>query len=849
MRSPDRFARNLAGLLFVGALCSCNPATHKSQPSDTDQHPAGNRQAILLHDPNLAQQIVEFLALPTSAPEHAGRREELKQALKHYFGQQKLPEQLMLKFEREGMSFLLPVQILALDKTPEATPFDLAGPGQFLGTLDLKHGITRLLFRDNLLLVLLPESLNIFDLSGGQPVLVHKIDFPANSKRHIKTAYPYGIILPGYADGEYALLTSDLLFPLVINVQNGEIREAKASDWREETLQLISWSSQPGDPLNFFAEEDVKPFRDVLRIKKREVRLDEAGTIGLFDQSGELLWNSSHGWGDRLFALRKDVIVVYDTWQNAMVAFKMHDTELTLLGQSPACPGRIAAACAGELAGRRGIFVTLLSADFGGKTRLYFIAVDQLQWQLPLSLQTPAFPDFDGTLSMKLPLRYLSESLHHQELPDAVNALLFEPVVELDHNGHVLPLLADSFQMQKDATSIRIELRNGVSFSDGSQMTAASIKAGWELQWRQCLSVACPCINHWRVLTGAKDFIKGTSPELAGLRVLGPHTLVLHLSRPRPEFVEFLSHPCFSVKKKSANGAWIGTGPFRLVSYTGPLARDFICERNEFYHDGFPPLSGITVSFVDAKAIDVVDGHGVVGTVIQHPKDINYFRYIDSVKLTPLPGKPEYFLVLHCELPVRRQILASLDFMNLVQTVSQGNVRADDQLFNDIEFEATDGGHAPQEVAMPSNLLRLIYRAGDDISLELADRIAAQLAQADIPISSPQGLDKAAFDRALRTGAYDLVLDYTRPVLHSGANKYWSLLSRGYRMPAEVFSRVESALEEPENWQRIKRELDKGALIQPILSAQEYGLLPGQLKGVVYPAGQAWDFSKAWLPK
>ncbi|MCY3947244.1 MAG: ABC transporter substrate-binding protein [Anaerolineaceae bacterium] len=54
--------------------------------------------------------------------------------------------------------------------------------------------------------------------------------------------------------------------------------------------------------------------------------------------------------------------------------------------------------------------------------------------------------------------------------------LIYEPLVELDAELNIIPALAESWAFNEDATSLTLNLREGVTFHDGSAMDSAEVR-------------------------------------------------------------------------------------------------------------------------------------------------------------------------------------------------------------------------------------------------------------------------------------------------------------------------------------------------------------------------------------
>ena len=183
-----------------------------------------------------------------------------------------------------------------------------------------------------------------------------------------------------------------------------------------------------------------------------------------------------------------------------------------------------------------------------------------------------------------------------------------------DQSASVALELADSYTTNPEGTIYTFKLRPNLTFSDGSPITAADVKASWE----RALRLARPggyASKFLRPIQGADAILSGTSTELGGVDVIDDRTIEIHLSRTNRSFELALAHPVASVLKKENlahwDGLWsndidpypagpdiqpspaielysdllpVGAGPFRLTAYAsyGDLQR-CVLSRNKHY--------------------------------------------------------------------------------------------------------------------------------------------------------------------------------------------------------------------------------------------------------------------------
>jgi len=159
--------------------------------------------------------------------------------------------------------------------------------------------------------------------------------------------------------------------------------------------------------------------------------------------------------------------------------------------------------------------------------------------------------------------------------------------------GNVAPWLATSWKPNADATVWTFQLRRGVRFHNGQEMTSRDVVA---------------CLKHY-VSKGSNAGL-GPSYDASGVSASGRHTVVVRLKSPTGVFPYLLSQTTYQAIIQPASivakpGTWvasgmIGTGPFRLRRYVDKRSAELV--RNERYWGGRPPLDGVRITFFQSSA-------------------------------------------------------------------------------------------------------------------------------------------------------------------------------------------------------------------------------------------------------
>jgi peptide/nickel transport system substrate-binding protein len=159
---------------------------------------------------------------------------------------------------------------------------------------------------------------------------------------------------------------------------------------------------------------------------------------------------------------------------------------------------------------------------------------------------------------------------------------LYSRLVKEAPDGSIAPDLATSWSVSSDARTWTFHLRQGVTFHNGKSFTSAD--AAYTLKHIIDPKIASPQAGVLTPFLSASDI---STPDA--------HTLVVKLTAPNSEFVSLLmNYNCYVIPDGSAatiGKAGIGTGPFRLTSYT-PAGQGTVTA-NPDYYGGRPVLDSI----------------------------------------------------------------------------------------------------------------------------------------------------------------------------------------------------------------------------------------------------------------
>ena len=244
--------------IFVAIMLavSCTTSTHKAnKPLDS----VPSSQTIYVTDEALADHIIQFLAISKSDDPaiYETQRRKLETLLLK-LSPKKFENKTTLRFHRDGLTFLLPIQFIQVNGTNtigkdifktdyEPVLSKLAGEVLDLAWLPGEAGLADklvALFADSIMVVMLPDESNPHFTS---------LHFPENSFRKIRAAYPTGIFARRAAkqstENDVVVLTSSLQYPLIWESKNSKLRKVKSSDLLWGATWPTSWFLTDGRSL------------------------------------------------------------------------------------------------------------------------------------------------------------------------------------------------------------------------------------------------------------------------------------------------------------------------------------------------------------------------------------------------------------------------------------------------------------------------------------------------------------------------------------------------------------------------------------------------------------------------
>src|SRR5918995_1310710 len=173
-----------------------------------------------------------------------------------------------------------------------------------------------------------------------------------------------------------------------------------------------------------------------------------------------------------------------------------------------------------------------------------------------------------------------------------VMASLYDKLVDIDKEGEIVPMLAESYEVSDDELIYTFRLRKGVKFHDGTEFNAEAVKFNLE-RYQE------------------KDSVRSTEVEpVESVEIVDEYTVRVTLSEPFAPFLAVLADRAgimASPKAVEESGGRIsdkpvGTGPFEFVER---VRGDHITvEKNQdYWRDSIPKMDKIVYRGIDDENV------------------------------------------------------------------------------------------------------------------------------------------------------------------------------------------------------------------------------------------------------
>lgn len=224
--------------------------------------------------------------------------------------------------------------------------------------------------------------------------------------------------------------------------------------------------------------------------------------------------------------------------------------------------------------------------------------------------------------------------------------MMYEEFIELDPvTLKPRPNIAKEWSISDDHKTYTFTLQDGVTFSDGTPLTANDIE--FTLYGLLTKSVASPQVTPYLTIEGAQDFYNGKATKISGVQVVDEKTIKITTAQPYAAFVTQLESlrplPKHLLNGKNlANDKFfqspVGAGPFQFKSWSHN--QDFVATRNPHYwEEGKPYLDSFTHRVIaDSQTLVIALQTGQIeASLYAQPTQANDLKKKSDLKVLVAP--------------------------------------------------------------------------------------------------------------------------------------------------------------------------------------------------------------------
>ncbi|MFF0869577.1 ABC transporter substrate-binding protein [Nonomuraea sp. NPDC003560] len=254
-----------------------------------------------------------------------------------------------------------------------------------------------------------------------------------------------------------------------------------------------------------------------------------------------------------------------------------------------------------------------------------------------------------------------------------VALLVQESLVGVGPDGSLQPSLAESWA-RKDATTYVYKLRPGVTFSDGSPLTAADVVASLNLHAKKgsttAFAYAYANVDTIEATGDAEVTIKLKSPDAAFAWVPTPGTLLVTSAK----FIEATGE-----RIGTPEGKLLGTGPYKVAEFAPDS--HVTLERNDAYRGGKPAFRQIRIDFIPEESTRLLAMRGDnVDVALNVPAEqIDQWKAVPGAQVLTAADRSLVTLAFNTakkpwdDVHVRRAVAHAVDREGIVRSVLRGH--------------------------------------------------------------------------------------------------------------------------------------------------------------------------------
>lgn len=339
---------------------------------------------------------------------------------------------------------------------------------------------------------------------------------------------------------------------------------------------------------------------------------------------------------------------------------------------------------------------------------------------------------------------------------------IYDTLVEPDENLEMVPALAESWEVSDDLLTWTFNLREGVTFHDGSDFTADDVVYSYRRIIDEALNPS------WRFgavadITAADDLtvvITVASPSPNLLANLGGYKGLAIVNEPNVSSGDVVTKP-------------VGTGPFKIEEYASGSYIKLAANAN--YWGGAPALDGLEFRFISegSTALTALRNGEIHWTDSIQPQDVAGLAGESGVVLGKLGSSDYWYLAMNQarapwnNVKVRQAVAYAINREDVTTAAMQGNATVNQLAIPLSSNWATDYKPFSTDIAKAKSLLAEAGVSGATMDLMVssdypetvtaAQVMSAQLAEIGITVKITT-LDFSTWLAEQAAGNFDMLM-------------------------------------------------------------------------------------------
>jgi ABC-type transport system substrate-binding protein len=307
-----------------------------------------------------------------------------------------------------------------------------------------------------------------------------------------------------------------------------------------------------------------------------------------------------------------------------------------------------------------------------------------------------------------------------------VQSFISEGLLGVDANYHLQPLLAQSYEVSKDATTFTFHLRTGLKWSDGQPFSSQDVLFTYQQLANPKTTSATA--GSYSAVAGVSDFVAGKAKTISGFSAPDANTFVIKAAKPNigllpligtafiiPKHILGKDNPTQLANASFFRAPKVSIGPYQFVAYkTNQYVQ---VTANKYYRS---PAKIKTV-FLKPMTSDVATaqlGNGGIDVASYSPTDLKTVAGFKDVTTQEKAGAGFVRIALNQsksyfkDVRVRQAFLYAVDRQQIVKSVLAGKGTVQNSDF----FAANSPGDLNPYAHDAAKAKQLLQQAGWDFS-------------------------------------------------------------------------------------------------------------------------------------